>query len=196
MKPFVRKVGLLLWAGPILALAGCAPLSGASGAVAGSGDQARAPVRLALPGFLRSGPVDPEEEARAIEGRIDALYTEIDTLRGDLARLRGETGSRAEQAPSLYAEAPVLPGSVSLYFEAEVGEYPSRHAAEGDWERLAREPALAGYNPRYHLSGEAVRLSVGPLTSEREVESLCRVMAAIAPTCRLASPEIGWRRNG
>jgi len=150
-----------------------------------------------MPVFLQGGKeLSPEEQALRLEARIEAHYREVEALRAELGALRGVSPGAENIEPSLYADAPRLEEGVSLFFEAEMGDFPSRTAAEGEWGRLSRNASLGAYTPRYHDLGHSIRLSVGPMTAEADVLVLCRALEALAPDCRLASPEASWRRNG
>jgi hypothetical protein len=197
MQEFVRHVGIALALGPGLSLAACASLSGEGQAVAGREAIAPTALGLTLPAFLQAEKkLTAEEQARQLEARIEAHYLAADALRAKLVALRGGQLRSEGVEQSLYAEAPRLEGGVSLFFEAEMGEFPTRSAAEGEWRRLSLDPSLASYNPRYHVLGGSVLLSVGPMTAEADVAALCRAVEALAPDCRLASPESAWRHNG
>jgi cell division septation protein DedD len=88
----------------------------------------------------------------------------------------------------LYAPPPSLQGARTLFYEAELGSFQSKQAAEQVWGRLARSPALATLNPRYAATGTNTRLSAGPLGSKAAVDALCVELSSLAGACRPVVP--------
>jgi len=109
-------------------------------------------------------------------------YVEVNSL--------GETPAR--DLSQLYAVAPRFDRSASLFHLAELGSFASKQAAETRWNVLAQTNRLAGLAPAYADIGGEVRLTVGPLTSENEVQVLCVELAALAGPCRVVAPVRAW----
>jgi hypothetical protein len=156
----------------------------------------------------------PQAEA----DRIDALEREVARLDAELVNLRKalslmgplpdhadlslpvdtrpvEAESAANRDPlanirqsDLYAPAPPLTGGSSLFYEAELGSFKSRQAAEADWRRISKVSRLTGLDPRYVTVGADTRLKVGPLPSEAAAKSLCVELSALAGACRPVVP--------
>lgn len=100
--------------------------------------------------------------------------------------------SMEEEAPrnraDLYAVAPKLDRSASLFHQAELGSFASRDAAEGRWRQLAETNKLASLAPAYADVGAEVRLSAGPLDSAADVAALCVELSALGGHCRPVVP--------
>lgn len=96
--------------------------------------------------------------------------------------------SRAE----LYAVAPKLDRSASLFHQAELGSFATRAAAETRWRALAETNKLASLAPAYADVGAEVRLSAGPLDSVAQVEALCVELTALGGPCRPVVPIRAW----
>lgn len=88
----------------------------------------------------------------------------------------------------LYAPPPVLEGAVSLFYEAQLGMFMSRKAAEQDWARLAAAEQLSGLQPRYTAVGAETRLSAGPLSSIAAADALCVELSALVGPCKGFAP--------
>ncbi len=89
----------------------------------------------------------------------------------------------------LYAPAPDMgEGGRSLFYEAELGSFRSKQAAEAGWRLLAGEAGLANVNPRFTETGASTRLTVGPFASEAAVNAMCVDLSALAGACRVTAP--------
>lgn len=104
------------------------------------------------------------------------------SLKGEAPRNRAE----------LYAVAPKIGRSVSLFHQAELGSFATRAAAETRWRQLAETNKLASLVPAYADVGAEVRLSAGPLDSAAQVEDLCVELTALGGPCRPVVPIRAW----
>lgn len=138
-----------------------------------------------------------EMELAALDAEISHLRKALDIL-GPLPDHPGLfiPVSMDEPTPAdrarLYAIAPKLDHSRSLFHEAEFGAFPSRAAAEERWRLLVETNRLAGLAPTYADVGGDVRLTAGPLATAGDVEALCVELAAVAGPCRVAAPIRAW----
>jgi hypothetical protein len=143
-----------------LGLAACAKLAPTAAA------SARPEPRLGDPSVELA--VTDADRLEALQGQVEALETEIAALRKALdvmgplataedglvaiagADVAGEipTTDPATEAAArlarLYAPPPSFARARSLFYEAELGAYRSRDAAEAGWRRLAGDKSLAG----------------------------------------------------
>ena len=160
--------------------------------------------------------VDKPADGMTDDQRIEALEAQMATLGADIVNIRraldvmgplpdphaglvaatlpqvakprdpdAETAARLAR---LYAPPPVLGEGRSLFYEAELGSFRSRAAAEAGWNRFAKDSRLTGLDPRYSVAGAETRLSVGPLASEAAASALCVELSALAGACRVAAP--------
>ncbi len=157
-----------------------------------------------------AGPTQAERLA-ALEAQVEALGSEIAQLRKALdvlgplpdqpdlfipvamSEISGEPpvdpqDEAAARLAQLYAPAPDLARASSLFYEAELGSFASRRAAEDRWTKLVASNRLAGVEPRYAAVGAEIRLSAGPLLSEAAVDALCVELSALAGPCRGVAP--------
>ena len=154
--------------------------------------------------------VSEAERIAALEAQVAALDSQIVHLRKALDVLgplpeqdgmfipvsRSEiTGEAADQAAeanarlaSLYSPAPVLSRASSLFYEAELGSFATRSAAEARWKQLVATNRLAGIDPAYAAVGAETRLTAGPLASEAAVEALCVELSSLTGACRVVAP--------
>ena len=160
-------------------------------------------------GQMAASAVPVSETARiaALEAQVAALDSQIVHLRkaldvlGPLPEHEGMfipvsvseiTGDAAAEAnarlANLYAPAPVLSGADSLFYEAELGSFASRNAAEAQWKQLSAGNRLAGLAPAYVAAGDQTRLVAGPLASEEAVAALCVELSALTGACRVVAP--------
>ena len=79
----------------------------------------------------------------------------------------------------LYAPPPELTGGRSLFYEAELGSFRSKQAAEAGWRRHGRRRPAYGLTPRYTAVGADTRLTAGPLASQAAVDALCVELSAL-----------------
>jgi cell division septation protein DedD len=82
----------------------------------------------------------------------------------------------------------VLSRASSLFYEAELGSFATRSAAEARWKQLVATNRLAGIDPAYAAVGAETRLTVGPLASEAAVEALCVELSSLTGACRVVAP--------
>jgi cell division septation protein DedD len=106
----------------------------------------------------------------------------------EAAKPRDPVAEAANRQARLYALPPVLGEGRSLFYEAELGSFRSKAAAEAGWSRLAKDGRLTGLAPRYSFAGTETRLSVGPLASRAAVDALCVELSALAGACRVVAP--------
>jgi hypothetical protein len=93
------------------------------------------------------------------------------------------------RSSQLYASAPAMgEGGRSLFYEAELGSFRSRQAAEDSWRRMVGEAGVSNLNPRFTETGAETHLTVGPLVSEAAVNALCVELSALTGECRVAAP--------
>ncbi len=156
-------------------------------------------------------PVSQSEKIEILETELKRIDAEIANLRkaleimgplpdhpelfipADPSREKAAAGMTPDPATTvrmseLYAPAPTLRGAKSLFYEAELGSFRSKQAAEADWRRLARTPRLTGMTPRYTTVGAETRLTTGPLGSQAAVNALCVELSGIAGACRAMPP--------
>lgn len=161
-------------------------------------------------GAMATAPQPVESEAE----RIEKLEAQMAMLSADVANIRTAlavmgplpdpgaglvqatfpeaakpAGGRMAASARLYAPAPEMgEGGRSLFYEAELGSFRSRPAAEAGWRRIAGEAGMSGVNPRFTETGAETRLSVGPFASEAAVDVLCVDLSALAGACRVTAP--------
>lgn len=146
------------------------------------------------------------EHLQKLEAQVAALGAEVADLRTALAILDRQLPDRqtrprpaalplsfpevGKPAPMshLYAPPPAPAAGRSLFFEAELGSFRSRQAAEDCWRHLAGEAAMAGLNPRFTITGAETRLAVGPLHSEAAVSALQVETSTLSGPCRGLAP--------
>lgn len=151
------------------------------------------------------------ERLTALQAQVDAIGSEITYLRKaldvlgslpdhddlfipvELSEITGEPpadprDAAAAKLAALYAPAPALNRASSLFYEAELGSFASKEAAERQWKKLVASNRLAGIEPRYAAVGSEVRLTAGPLASEAAVDALCVELSALAGACRPVAP--------
>lgn len=152
-----------------------------------------------------------EDRIAALEAQVDALGQEIAQLRKALDVLgplpdqpgmfipvvQADISGQPEADPQdeaaarlaqLYAPAPRLAAASSLFYEAELGSFASKEAAEARWKKLVAGNRLAGIEPRYAAVGAEIRLTAGPLMSAAAVDALCVELSALAGPCRGVAP--------
>lgn len=198
---YVRFVAFSLAA---LGLGACVKLSPATGAMG------RPEPRFANPS--EAVVITDASRLEALKDQVDALDVELAALRkalevmgplpehedvfvpvagaeivGDIPKTDPTTEAAARLA-RLYAPPPSFARARSLFYEAELGAFRSRDAAETSWKRLAGDKRLAGLDARYSTDGGQTRLIAGPLTSEAAVKALCVELYALAGQCRVAAP--------
>ena len=154
--------------------------------------------------------VSETDRVAALEAQVAALDSQIAHLRMALdvmgplpehkdlfipvamSEITGEAADPAAAAntklASLYSPAPVLTGANSLFYEAELGSFASRAAAETRWKQLIASNKLEGLNPAYAEIGTETRLSAGPMASEADVTALCVELSSVAGPCRVVAP--------
>jgi hypothetical protein len=141
--------------------------------------------------------------------RIETLEAQMAALGADVANIRRaletmgplpDPGAGSVQASfpqaakpaamsHLYAPAPTLgEDRRSLFYEAELGSFRSKKAAEDCWRRLAGEAGMADLNARFTVIGAETSLTVGPLPSEAAVNALQVETSALFGSCRVAAP--------
>jgi cell division septation protein DedD len=89
---------------------------------------------------------------------------------------------------NLSSPAPALNRASSLFYEAELGSFASRSAAEARWKQLVASNRLAGIDPAYAVVGTEIRLTAGPLASEAAVAALCAELSSLAAPCGVVAP--------
>jgi cell division septation protein DedD len=154
--------------------------------------------------------VSEAERIAALEAQVAALDSQIVHLRKALdvlgplpeqdgmfipvsrSEITGEAADLAAEAnarlANLYSPAPVLSRASSLFYEAELGSFATRSAAEARWKQLVATNRLAGIDPAYAAVGAETRLTVGPLASEAAVEALCVELSSLTGACRVVAP--------
>jgi hypothetical protein len=141
--------------------------------------------------------------------RIEKLEAQLAALGADVANIRKaldvmgplpDPGAGTVQASfpeaakpaavsHLYAQAPAMgEGGRSLFYEAELGSFRSRRAAEDCWRRVAGEAGAADLNPRFTITGAETKLTVGPLLSEAAVSALQVEASSLSGPCRVTAP--------
>jgi hypothetical protein len=156
-------------------------------------------------GAMANTPHVHETEAE----RIEKLEAQMAALGADVANIRKaldvmgplpDPGAGTVQASfpeaarpgavsHLYSPAPTLgEGGQSLFYEAELGSFRSKRAAQDCWRRVAGEASMADLNPRFTVIGAETRLTVGPLLSEAAVNTLQVETSAISGPCRVTAP--------
>jgi cell division septation protein DedD len=155
-----------------------------------------------------AGAMTYQPQAQTIEAdRIEKLEAQVAALGADVANIRKalevigplpdpgagsvqasfQSAARPAAMPHLYAPAPAMSeASRSLFYEAELGSFRSKQAAEACWRRLAGEASMVDLNPRFTLMGAETMLSVGPVLSEAAVNALKVEISAISGPCQ------GW----
>jgi len=146
------------------------------------------------------------QRMEALEAQVEGLAAQVASLRGALEIMgplpdpgaglvhaffptAARASSRTAGASQLYASAPGLgEGGRSLFYEAELGSFRSKQAAEASWRQLSGEAGISNLNPRFTETGAETRLTVGPLASEAAVNALCVELSALAGACRVAAP--------
>lgn len=161
---------------------------------------------------VKAAAITDADRIEALEDQVEKLDTELTALRkaldvmgplpehedvfvpvaateiaGDIPKTDPETEAAARLA-RLYAPPPSFARAKSLFYEAELGSFASRTAAEAGWKRLLGDKRLAGLNPRYSTNGDQTRLAVGPLDSEAAVTALCIELSSLAGQCRVTAP--------
>lgn len=152
-----------------------------------------------------------EDRIAALEAQVSKLDAEISQLRRALdvlgplpdqpgmfiplaqSDITGEPSSDAQDEAAaklaqLYAPAPKLAQASSLFYEAELGSFATKAAAEAQWRKLLAGNRLVGIEPRYAAVGAETRLTAGPLVSAAAVDALCVELSALAGPCRGVAP--------
>lgn len=205
---YLRFVGFSVAA---LALAACAKLASTDLATMGRPEpRFGEPPQAAQ--MTNAAPVSDAERLAALQAQVDELGGQLSHLQkaldvlgplpdqpdmfipvaaseitGEIA-VEDETSAHAARLARLYAVAPKLNGASTLFYEAELGSFASRTAAEAGWKRLAAGNRMAALQPRYAAVGAETRLLAGPLASEAAVDALCVELSALAGQCRVAAP--------
>ena len=157
-----------------------------------------------------AAPVSETARIAALEAQVAVLDSQIVHLRKALdvlgplpehegmfipvsvSEITGVTADPGAEAnaklANLYAPAPVLHGADSLFYEAELGSFGSRNAAEARWKQLSANNQLAGLVPAYVAAGDQTRLVAGPIASEEGVAALCVKLSALTGACRVVAP--------
>jgi hypothetical protein len=156
-------------------------------------------------GATANSPQVEESEAERmakLETQMAALGADVADLQKALAMLDQQVRPRPASVPVgapetvllpamsyLYAQAPEPSKTArSLFFEAELGAFRSKQAAEDCWRRVAGEASMADLNPRFTITGAETRLTVGPLLSEAAVNAIKIEASAISGPCRGLAP--------
>ena len=203
---YLRFAGVSVAALAIAACAKIAPMEGASGRPEPLFGEPPEAGQMAA----SSEAVSEAERIAALEAQVAALDSQIVHLRkaldvlGPLPEQDGMfipvskseiTGEAADQASganarlaNLYSPAPVLNRASSLFYEAELGSFATRSAAEARWKQLVAPNRLAGIDPAYAVVGAETRLTVGPLASEAAVAALCVELSSLTGACRVVAP--------
>jgi cell division septation protein DedD len=204
---YLRFVGFSAVA---LAVAACAKLAPAETAMGRPEPRFGEPPKTSQ---IEANPAArPSEEERIsdLEAQVAALDVELTHLRKALDVLgplpdqpdlfipvaqTEITGAPADPADAelarlarLYAPAPMLNRASTLFYEAELGSFANKTAAEARWRQLVAANRLAGLAPAYADVGSEIRLSAGPLASEAAVDALCVELSALAGACRVVTP--------
>lgn len=192
-----------------LAIAACARIAPAEG-VAGRPEPLIGEPPEAGQMAARSEFISETDRIAALEAQVAALDSQLVHLRKALdvmgplpeadgmfipvakSEITGEVSDPAAEAnarlANLYSPAPALNGANSLFYEAELGSFANRTAAETRWKQLAASNQLQGLNPAYAAIGTETRLSAGPMASEADVTSLCVELSSVAGPCRVVAP--------
>ncbi len=195
-----------------MALAACARVSGNTDTAYVDDNRRADPPENALSGLdlrrYQEGYTDADIDA--LESRIQALNVELRDLQHALqlmgpledgsvdyaertqnAHVEVEMASEASVISDAeqYEEAPTIENSKSLFQRANLAVYPTRGAAEADWERLDGDMNLSDLTPRYDEVGEGVRISVGPFENEAKVSEMCEELSRAAGACSPAGRE-------
>jgi hypothetical protein len=160
-------------------------------------------------GQMAAAPFQGQSEVdriAALEAQVNALDAEIVHLRKaldvlgplpeqaslfipvDQSEITGEAEEEAAKLARLYAIAPPLSRASSLFYEAELGSFASKAAAETRWKQLMAGNRLNGLEPRYATVGADIRLAAGPFASEAAVDALCVELSALAGACQVVAP--------
>lgn len=89
---------------------------------------------------------------------------------------------------ALYSPAPSFDRASSLFYEADLGSFATKSAAENRWKQLVVAKSLTGLEPGYAPTGSETRLTAGPITSEAAVEALCVELSSLTGACRVVAP--------
>lgn len=198
---YLRSIGVSTAA---FGLAVCAPLAAAQTLAHQPEPRFRdAPASDASETEAPAAQVLAAQEA-ALEADVAAAAAQISNLRkvmevlGPLpdhpglfipVRLEEET---PRDTAELYALAPRLDRSATLFHRAELGSFASQAAAEARWRQLSETIQLSRLAPAYADIGAEVHLTAGPLDSAAEVEALCIELSALAGPCRTVAPIRAW----
>jgi hypothetical protein len=192
-----------------LAIAACAKLAPAEAGTRPEplfGDPPEAGQMAADPATT----ISEAERIAALEAQVEKLGDEIAHLRKALdvlgplpdqegmfipvakSEITGEIADAETEAnirlANLYSPAPTMPRASSLFYEAELGSFATKLAAEARWKQLRASNRLAGLEPHYDAFGSEIRLGAGPLMSENAVAALCVELSSLAGQCRVAAP--------
>ncbi len=203
---YLRFAGVSVAALAIAACAKIAPMEGASGRPEPLFGEPPEAGQMAA----SSEAVSEAERIAALEAQVAALDSQIVHLRKALdvlgplpeqdgmfipvskSEITGEAADQAAEAnarlANLYSPAPVLNRASSLFYEAELGSFATRSAAEARWKQLVATNRLAGIDPAYAVVGAETRLTVGPLASEAAVAALCVELSSLTGACRVVAP--------
>ena len=203
---YLRFAGVSVAALAIAACAKIAPMEGASGRPEPLFGEPPEAGQMAA----SSEAVSEAERIAALEAQVAALDSQIVHLRKALdvlgplpeqdgmfipvskSEITGEAADQAAEAnarlANLYSPAPVLNRASSLFYEAELGSFATRSAAEARWKQLVATNRLAGIDPAYAVVGAETRLTVGPLASEGAVAALCVELSSLTGACRVVAP--------
>lgn len=83
----------------------------------------------------------------------------------------------------VYAQPPGAAAMASIFHGAQLARYPTRGAAEADWDRLTQMLELDGLEPRFEELGDGVRLFVGPFTDCESAQGMCFDLGPAAGAC-------------
>lgn len=144
-----------------------------------------------------------EAQVAALDSQLTDLRKALDVL-GPLpdheglfipvakAEITGEPATSGAEAnarlAALYSPAPALDRASSLFYEAELGSFASKTAAENRWQQLVVARRLTGLQPGYAAVGAEIRLTAGPMTSAAAVEALCVELSSLTGACRVVAP--------
>lgn len=192
-----------------LAIAACAKLGGAGTAMSRPDPLIGEPPEASQMAAAAQS-VSKAERIAALEAEVESLGSEIAHLRKALdvlgplpeqpslfipvskAEITGEPADAETEAnnrlAALYSPAPSLGRASSLFYEAELGSFANKAAAEAQWKKLVAGNRLAGLQPQYDAYGSEIRLAAGPLMSVEAVTALCIELSSLAGACRVAAP--------